>query len=280
MMMNRLMVPTLSAVLALSGCGVETDVDVSEQSVKNNSATVAYGGQGLLADGFGGYDLVTEICGTLDEFGNVTNGADAAGPYLLWVLTATGATSATITIFGITYPMTASGNGTFKYVSAWFAPSTLTGNVSATYAGRITNAQLVISHGCRPYTHGAWCSPGFWGQALLKYDPTKGPGAWSLTSSTPADPFTGAVPDFYVLPELYDGVLLTATLGDVLTSTGGTYKTPAADPYGLTPFNAAGAFLTNQIPGYTFDASFMVLDESDTCPIDHHGNWKEGAGPQ
>jgi hypothetical protein len=51
---------------------------------------VNYSGQGLIADGFGGYDLRTEICG-------VANGADVDGPYLLWVLTATGATNADIT---------------------------------------------------------------------------------------------------------------------------------------------------------------------------------------
>jgi len=59
------------------------------------SATLAYankvtfGGQGFIADGFGGYDLRTELCG-------IENGADADGPYLLWVLTATKATKADI----------------------------------------------------------------------------------------------------------------------------------------------------------------------------------------
>jgi len=50
---------------------------------------VTFSGQGLIADGFGGYDLLTEICG-------VANGADADGPYLLWVLTATGAKNAVL----------------------------------------------------------------------------------------------------------------------------------------------------------------------------------------
>jgi hypothetical protein len=52
--------------------------------------SVTYSGQGLNADGFGGYDLNQEICG-------VANGADADGPYLLWVLTATGSNNADIT---------------------------------------------------------------------------------------------------------------------------------------------------------------------------------------
>ena len=113
---------------------------------------VTYGGQGLIADGFGGYDLNLEICG-------VANGAEVDGPYLLWVLTATGASNADITGPWGTAAMTKFGNGTFKYVSGWYAPATLPGNVSASYDGRVRNAQLTISHGCRPFTHGAWCSP-------------------------------------------------------------------------------------------------------------------------
>src|SRR5215217_4911637 len=94
--------------------------------------SVTYTGQGLIADGFKGYDLRTELCGS-------ENGADVDGPYLLWVLTATGATKADITFssaiipnilgpdFG-THAMTKSGNGTFKYISGWHDPSTLPGN--------------------------------------------------------------------------------------------------------------------------------------------------------
>jgi hypothetical protein len=55
--------------------------------------SVTYSGQGLIADGFGGYDLNQEICG-------VANGADVNGPYLLWILIATGANSADITGLG------------------------------------------------------------------------------------------------------------------------------------------------------------------------------------
>jgi hypothetical protein len=90
--------------------------------------SVPYKGQGLLADGFGGYDLVTELCG-------VANGADVDGPYLLWVLTATGANNADITGPWGTAAMTKYGNGTFKYISGWYDPDTLPGNVTATYDG-------------------------------------------------------------------------------------------------------------------------------------------------
>jgi hypothetical protein len=86
--------------------------------------SVTYTGQGLIADGFGGYDLRTELCGT-------AYGAEIDGPYLLWVLTATGANNADITGPWGTAAMTKFGNGTFKYVSGWYSPSTLPGMVMA-----------------------------------------------------------------------------------------------------------------------------------------------------
>lgn len=218
------------------------------------STSVTYRGQGLIADGFGGYDLITELCG-------VQNGADVDGPYLLWVLTATGATTASISGPWGTAQMTQSGGGAFKYISGWYAPGTLPGTVSATYDGKAKNAQLVISHGCRPFTHGAWCSPGFWMNAE--------DAAWALTGHTKTDAFNSTV-----VPNFYDTALgPNPTLGDVLTP-GPNYKTPASGPYGLTPFNATGAYLTDNIPGYDFDASFVSDDDSQTCPIDHHGNFK------
>jgi hypothetical protein len=229
--------------------------------------TVTYSGQGLLADGFGGYDLITERCG-------VANGADAEGPYLLWVLTATGASAADITFNNVgTFPMVKTGNGTFKYISGWMDPTTLPGNVIATYNGKATKAQLTISHGCRPFLKGAWCSPGFWGRAT--------DAAWLLTGYSRADLFNLTVsPTFY-------GATFTAdpTLNTVLTATGGTYKgagvagtDPRTDPaqggIALNAFNATGAFLTDHIPGYAFDPAVLSDDESDTCPIDHFGNFK------
>jgi len=112
-----------------------------------NSAS--FTGQGLTANGSGGYNLNTTICG-------VANGAQVDGPYLLWVLTATGSDHAEITGPWGTAPMTLppSGQGAFKYVSAWYDLATLAG-VFATYDGdplihNFTNAQLVISHGCGP----------------------------------------------------------------------------------------------------------------------------------
>jgi hypothetical protein len=221
--------------------------------------SVTYTGQGLIADGFGGYALQTELCG-------LANGADVDGPYLLWVLTATGANNANITFnsgtFQGTYAMTKTGNGTFKYISPWIDPSTLPGNVIATYDGKAKNAQLTISHGCRPAGTG-WCSPGFWRNATN--------GAWALTGYTRADLFnTTAYPLWYGATFLADPTLQT------VLDTPQTYSgAPLAGTSGylLNAFNAVGAMLTNTLPG-GFNYSAMFNNESDTCPIDHFGNFK------
>jgi hypothetical protein len=223
---------------------------------------VAYKGQGLLADGFGGYDLQTEICG-------IANGADVDGPYLLWVLTATGAANAEIEVLGSKFEMTKTGNGTFKYVSGWYDPDALkaAGAVSASYNGAAKNAQLVISHGCRPFTNGAWCSPGFWKNAAAA--------AWTLTGYAKTDLFNSTV-----VPNFYDTASAAApTLITVLTTPGANTFGAASGPYGLNAFNATGAFLTDNIPGYDFDNALFVqaqtTGETDTmCPIDHFGNFK------
>lgn len=222
---------------------------------------VTYSGQGLIADGLGGYDLQTEICG-------VANGADVVGPYLLWVLTATSATAADITGPWGTAAMTRNGkgNGAFKFISGWYDPSTLApGAVSATYNGRATNAQLVISHGCRPFANGAWCSPGFWRNATEA--------AWALTGHSRSELFNVTVFDVWY------GAAFAAdpTLDTVLTTNGGTYKGPpvtGTKGYALNAFNATGASLTNDIPGYSFDWNVMQSGSSDACPIDHFGNYK------
>jgi hypothetical protein len=221
--------------------------------------SVTYSGQGLIADGFGGYDLRTELCGTV-------NGADADGPYLLWVLTATGANNADITgPWGSTVQMTKTGNGTFKYVSAYFDPSTLPGNVTATYDGKAKNAQLVISHGCRPFnTEGAWCSPGFWRNAS--------DAAWDLTGHNKFEPFNTTVFDVWY------GATFVAdpTLQDVLNNAPTYSGAPLAGTsgYSLNAFNATGAFLTDSIPGFNFDFGVMQGGSSEACPIDSHGNLK------
>ena len=200
---------------------------------------------------------------------------------MLWVLTASGATNASITFDATagnagTYPMTQSGNGTFKYISPWLEPKNLPGHVTATYDGKVKNAQLTISHGCRPFTtQNAWCSPGFWASAQA--------GAWALVSPiSQSDPFNSTVyPTFYGATFGSD-----PSLNTVLTTTSGTYKgagiagsDPRTDPnqggVALNAFNATGAFLTDHIPGYAYDPSLLSQDDSNTCPIDHFGNFKQ-----
>lgn len=234
-------------------------------SVTAGSTSVTFTGQGLIADDFGGFDLRTEICG-------VANGAVVDGPYLLWVLTATKATSAQITGPWGTAAMTKVSGGTFKYVSGWYDPSSLPGNVTASYVGSPTNAQLVISHGCRPFNRGAWCSPGFWKNAS--------DAAWALTGHTRSEYFNSTVYD-----QFYGATFGTnPTLNTVLATIGGTYKgagVSGTDPRTQSPnpalnaFNAVGAFLTDHIPGYTFDPAVMLAGGSDACPIDNFGNFKQ-----
>jgi hypothetical protein len=163
--------------------------------------------------------------------------------------------------------MTKFGNGTMKYVSAWYDPaSLLASGVSATYNGKAKNAQLVISHGCRPFTHGAWCSPGFWKNAK--------DGAWALVGHSKTELFNTTVNDFF-----YSGTYaVDPTLQAVLASPP-TYSGAPSQGTGVScamnAFNATGAYLSNGLPGYQFDCDMMLYgNESDTCPIDHFGHWK------
>ncbi|MGA7614065.1 MAG: hypothetical protein WBX15_02685 [Thermoanaerobaculia bacterium] len=224
---------------------------------RNSGATaVTYTGQGFIADGFGGYDLETELCG-------IANGADAEGPYLLWVLTATGSEHAYITGPWGTEEMTKYGNGTFKYISNWYDPDTLPGNVSATY-DQPKNAQLTVSHGCRPYTNGAWCSPGFWRNAKAE--------AWALTGYSSSDLFNDTVYDYFYGATFFAGPTLSTVLNNAPTYSGPPLA--GTSGYPLNAFNATGAFLTNNIPGYQFDLD-MYVSSSEQCPIDNHGNFKQ-----
>jgi hypothetical protein len=219
--------------------------------------SVSYRGQGLFGDGFGGYDLQTELCG-------VANGAEVDGPYLLWVLTATGAKKADITGPWGTAEMTKFGNGVFKYVSGWYDPSTLPGNVTATYDGKPKNVQLVISHGCRPFTNGAWCSPGFWKNARS--------GAWTLVGIGSNALFNDTVYDYWYGATFAENPTLDNVLSDASTYSGPPLA--GTSGYALNAFNATGAYLTNLIPGYQFDWNVMVAGGSDACPIDNFGNFK------
>ncbi len=223
-------------------------------------ANVAYfTGQGVTADGTG-YVLNTELCGK-------ANGAEVDGPYLLWVLTAgSGASLADITGPWGTANMTKFGNGTFKYVSAYYDPGVLLAlpapGVYGTYNGAPKNAQLVISHGCRPFTtNGAWCSPGFWRNAT--------DAAWALTGVLRTAPFNTTVFDFW----FGHTFAINPTLQNVLDNPQ-TYSGQPDAGLSLVPlnaFNATGAFLTSAA-GFTFDPGLIGND--DACPIDHFGHLK------
>jgi hypothetical protein len=231
--------------------------DADELSIQYANK-VYYRGQGLVADGFGGFDLNTELCG-------IENGAEVDGPYLLWVLTATRADNADITGPWGTAQMTKTSNGTFKYVSSWYDPTTLPANIKASYNGRATNVQLVISHGCRPFTTGGWCSPGFWRNAT--------DAAWAHTGFSRSDLFNNTVYPGWYGATFAANPSLSTVLGAPQTYSGAPI--PGTSGYQLNAFNATGAMLTDAIPGYSFDFSVMQSGLSEACPLDHFGNFKD-----
>jgi hypothetical protein len=92
-----------------------------------------------------------------------------------------------------------------------------------------------------------------------------------LTGHTKADYFNATVvPNFYDTASAAD-----PTLNTVLTTPGANTFGAASGPYGVNAFNATGAFLTDNIPGFDFSVDAMLLNnDSQTCPIDHFGNFK------
>jgi hypothetical protein len=153
--------------------------------------------------------------------------------------------------------------GTWKYVSAYFDVGTLTGfPAHATYTASVRgNVQLVVSHGCpgEEEREGAWCSPGFWRNA--------DDSAWELIGVSKDAKFNQTVvPDFYLNPSGLD-----PTLGDVLHHQGSAnHYGAAAPPYNLNAFNATGAYLTDQIPGFKFDPA--KIGTENACPLDNKDN--------
>ncbi len=237
---------------------------------------VTYTGQGFNFDGTT-YNLNNERCGAGGQDGADDGGtgqfANWNGPglphqagdaYLLWVLTANGATSAKLQLpGGLEVDMIKVG-GTFKYASAYYPYASLLGPpaVKATYSGKAKgNVQLVVSHGCQPFsTDGAWCSPGYWKNARAA--------AWTLIGVDKTDLFNDVVvPDFYATASAADPSLIT-----VLTTPGANTFGSADAPFGLNAFNATGAALTQMIPGFVFDPT--LIGAENACPIDNHGNFK------
>jgi hypothetical protein len=239
-----------------------------------DGATVTYKGNGFNFDGTT-YNLNDERCGLTGQNdandGGTGQFANWNGPgqpyesgqgYLVWVLTANGATSATLNLPDGTVNMIKVG-GTFKYASQYYGYDSLVDlPVTAKYEGKAKgNVQLVVSHGCQPFdTEGAWCSPGYWRNAS--------DAAWALTGYAKTDLFNNTVvPGFYDTESAADPSLI-----QVLTTAGANTFGAASDPYGLNAFNATGAFLTDQIPGFSFDPA--LVGKENACPIDNHGNFK------
>jgi hypothetical protein len=238
------------------------------------ATTVTYTGQGFNFDGTT-YNLNDARCGADSNANDGSTGQFAHwnGPgqpyqtgdaYLVWVLTANGATSATLRLPNVGTVAMVPVGGTFKYASTYYPYATLVGlPVIATYNGRAKgNVQLVVSHGCAPYDTdvGAWCSPGYWRNA--------DDAAWTLATAGKTDLFNATVaPDFHATPSGANPTLI-----QVLTTPGANTFGSADAPYGLNAFNATGAYLTSRIPGFAFDPTLVGAENA--CPIDNHGNLK------
>jgi hypothetical protein len=249
------------------------------------NGSVFYVGQGFSVDDSGTASINDERCALVDA-----NGADDGGTgqfanwngsgmpyetgqgYLLWILSANGATSAKLFLPDGAVDMFLTG-GNFKYASKYYPYLDLVAGVTAVYqfTGKLKGkVNLVVSHGCQPFAgdeNGAWCSPGYWKNAS--------DASWALTGYAKTDLFNNTV-----VPNFYDTAsAANPTLETVLNASGANTYGEASDPFGLNAFNATGAFLTDQIPDYVFDPELYDLPNDDprreqACPIDKHGNFK------
>jgi hypothetical protein len=249
-----------------------------------STPTVTYTGQGFIDNGNGSTIVKDERCGlegenTADD-GGTGQFANWNGPgqpyqtgqgYLVWVLTlnANPAGGVTLHLPDGEHAMVKVG-GTWKYASQYDSRDNLVNfPAHATFSGNSARTQLVVSHGCKPFDEEkpAWCSPGFWKNAL---DP-----AWEKTGHTKAELFNDTVvPSFYDTPFTSAALPSGPTLNQALDNTGpaGANKYGAASgPYGLNAYNATAAMLTDSLDGYAFSVDAIA---DDNCPLDHAGNWK------
>ena len=253
----------IGALLAVGAFAVMTGAVVFA------SGTLYYTGQGFTNDGTT-WSLNSQRCGlagqgVANDGGTgqfALNGFVLGDPYLVWVLTVNGASSATLSLPDEGIVNMYKVGGTFKYASKYYSPTQIIGIVYATWTGGPNRATLTVSHGCPP-RDGGWCSPGFWKNAT--------DGAWALTGYSKTSLFNQTVvPNYYgtstaLLPP--DG----PTLNQVLSTPGANTYGAASGPLGLNAFNATGAFLTDQLVG-GFAPTKVGVDGS--CQIDHFGNYK------
>jgi hypothetical protein len=267
-----------AAILAISATAVAS------------TPTVSYTGQGWIDNGNGGFILKDERCGVGTQTpandgstGQFANWNGAGQPYqtgqgyTVWVLTLNANPAGGVKLhlpdsLGGEVNMIKVG-GTWKYASQYVSrDAALALPVHATFSGAARNAQLVVSHGCKPFDQEkpAWCSPGYWRNAA--------DAAWALAGHARSDLFNGTV-----VPSFYDTAYSTFKIGNgpgatfitdptlqqVLENPGGVNST-VSGPLGLNQFNATGAYLTDAIPGYMFSGDTSV----DNCPLDNSGAWK------
>jgi hypothetical protein len=282
--------------------------------------TISYTGQGWISNGNGGFILNDERCGvgtqTPANDGSTGQFANWNGPglpyqtgqgYTVWVLSLNANPAGGVTLhlpdsLGGEVKMIKVG-GTWKYASQYVSREAalhgpiggLDGPVHVTFSGPTKNAQLTVSHGCKPFNQDkpAWCSPGFWNGGNITA------AAWALTGYAKTDTFnTKVVPSFYDTPYA-DGTFRIGngpnasfltddpntpqnegdpTLQQVLDNPGGVNST-VSGPYDpeLNQFNATAAMLTDGLPGYAFTngpRDPVTGELIDNCPIDPFGNWK------
>lgn len=235
---------------------------IATASVATAAGTETYTGQGI-SNATGSYLLNTPKCG---------EDRDAAGAYIYWKFTATRSDNAVISgPWTMPQAMTKQGNGSFFFISSWYPLGSLIGNVSATFDGDDINPQLTISHGCAPVDvpeKPAWCSPGFWKNALDAAWATTGYSKESMFNTTVYNKFFGTLLDPSV------------NLGTVLSTRGGMYKgapVSGSSGYPLNAYNAVAAFLSDNIVGYQFSYADYLNETEESCPLDHHGNFKTGS---
>jgi len=132
--MKKALVGLLGLIIAISG--------VSAPSFAYSNTTW-WQGNGASTDGNGNFQLGTEDCGPDAEYN---------GNYILWVLTASAASNATIDLDGngplAPIQMMKRGGGSFHFVQTFDGPLIAPGATSASFDGRSKKANLVISHGC------------------------------------------------------------------------------------------------------------------------------------
>ena len=156
----------IGALLAVGAFAVMTGAVVFA------SGTLYYTGQGFTNDGTT-WSLNSQRCGlagqgVANDGGTgqfALNGFVLGDPYLVWVLTVNGASSATLSLPDEGIVNMYKVGGTFKYASKYYSPTQIIGIVYATWTGGPNRATLTVSHGCPP-RDGGWCSPGFWKMRL------------------------------------------------------------------------------------------------------------------